>query len=178
MHFKHITHLGFESEKGFELIGQDKNLKPFLEKVGVSESQLEDRQTREFIYDFLETNRVSEAVKIERALPPIPSSEQTMRPSRKLPNLPTSNIIPVRQASLLGAPKQKRSGPTRQPPPVNTTSRTSNVKNREAPSLPPTSLGVFQIPFVTSFCIIILSGWTTSSTNDDASSCSCHDFSW
>lgn len=144
MDFKHIAHLGFGSENGFELTGQDESLQPFLDKVGVSKSQLEDRQTRQFIYDFMETNRVSEVVKIERALPPIPTSAPNlgqMTSTRKAPSLPPNRMPARREGPLPSVPSEKRVVSQRPLPPVKTAARTSNM-GRSAPSVQPASSGV------------------------------------
>lgn len=74
--FKHVTHVGWNAKSGFDLSGEDEALKPFLQKAGVSENQLKDRRTRDFIYDFIQTNNVQEAVRNEKkkpAAPPVPS---------------------------------------------------------------------------------------------------------
>lgn len=39
--FKHLTHVGWSAQKGFDLTGDDvETLKPFLEKAGVSDQQV------------------------------------------------------------------------------------------------------------------------------------------
>lgn len=84
--FKHVTHVGWDAKKGFDLSGEDQALKPFLQKAGVSEKQLEDRRTRDFIYDFIQSNNVEEIVRKETrtkpAAPPVPTRNQ-VRPSRR-----------------------------------------------------------------------------------------------
>lgn len=78
--FKHVTHVGWNAKSGFDLSGEDKALKPFLTKAGVSESQLSDRKTRDFIYDFIQSNNVEEMVRKETrtkpAAPPVPTRNQ------------------------------------------------------------------------------------------------------
>lgn len=60
--FKHVVHVGWSSETGFDLVGNDPNsmntLNTFLKKAGVSEQELSDRNTRAFIYNFIESNNV------------------------------------------------------------------------------------------------------------------------
>lgn len=73
--FKHVTHVGWNAKSGFDLSGEDEALKPFLQKAGVSENQLKDRRTRDFIYDFIQSNNVQEMVRKETkkpAAPPVP----------------------------------------------------------------------------------------------------------
>lgn len=79
--FKHVTHVGWNAKSGFDLSGEDEALKPFLQKAGVSESQLKDRRTRDFIYDFIQTNNVQEIVRKETkkpAAPPVPTRNQVI----------------------------------------------------------------------------------------------------
>lgn len=77
--FKHVTHIGWNAKSGFDLSGEDDALRPFLQKAGVSENQLKDRRTRDFIYDFIQTNNVEEIVRKETkkpAAPPVPTRHQ------------------------------------------------------------------------------------------------------
>lgn len=71
--FKHVTHVGWNAKSGFDLSGEDEALKPFLQKAGVSENQLKDRRTRDFIYDFIQSNNVEEIVRKETKKPIAPS---------------------------------------------------------------------------------------------------------
>lgn len=75
--FKHVVHVGWTAQKGFDLNGEEvSNLNAFLEKAGVSEQQLNDRDTRAFIYDFIQSNNVLDSVKLEKehhVPPPVPS---------------------------------------------------------------------------------------------------------
>lgn len=65
--FKHVVHVGWTASKGFDLNGEEVNsLNAFLEKAGVSEQQLNDRETRAFIYDFIQSNNVLDSVKHEQ----------------------------------------------------------------------------------------------------------------
>lgn len=78
--FKHVTHVGWNAKSGFDLSGEDEALRPFLAKAGVSENQLKDRQTRDFIYDFIQSHNVEEIVRKETttktAAPPVPTRNQ------------------------------------------------------------------------------------------------------
>lgn len=80
--FKHVVHVGWTAQKGFDLNGEEvDSLNSFLEKAGVSEQQLNDRETRAFIYDFIQSNNVLDSVKLEqdtngtKAPPPVPSRQ-------------------------------------------------------------------------------------------------------
>lgn len=86
--FVHISHLGWDADKGFDITGNenDEVLTSFFAKAGVSENELKDRDTRAFIYDFIQSNNVLASVKSERvespkstapaAPPPVPSRHQ------------------------------------------------------------------------------------------------------
>lgn len=74
--FKHVVHVGWSAQKGFDLQGDEvSSLNAFLAKAGVSEQQLNDRETRDFIYDFIQHNKVLDSVKLEEEQdpPPVPS---------------------------------------------------------------------------------------------------------
>lgn len=79
--FIHIVHVGWNAQKGFDLNGEEvSNLNAFLQKAGVSEQQLNDRDTRAFIYDFIQSNNVLDSVKLEQnsqSPPPVPSRNVT-----------------------------------------------------------------------------------------------------
>lgn len=75
--FKHVVHVGWNDSKGFDLNTEDVNsLDSFLKKAGVSEQQLSDRETRNYIYGFIKSQNVLDVVKSEKqqqAPPPVPT---------------------------------------------------------------------------------------------------------
>lgn len=91
--FKHITHVGWTAQKGFDLNGEEvNNLNSFLERAGVSEKQLNDRETRAFIYDFIQSNNVLDSVKSEQEQE-LESSELPLRTQRHTPPpVPTRHV--------------------------------------------------------------------------------------
>lgn len=56
--FVHISHVGWSDDKGFDMSGNDNDemLNSLLSKAGVSETELNDRDTRVFIEKFLLTH--------------------------------------------------------------------------------------------------------------------------
>lgn len=86
--FVHVSHVGWDADKGFDLTGQenDEMLNEFFVKAGVSEVELKDRDTRAFIYDFIQSNNVLATVKQDSVEsptestphmpPPVPSRHQ------------------------------------------------------------------------------------------------------
>lgn len=91
--FVHISHVGWDANKGFDLTGNDSDemLNNFFAKAGVSESELNDRDTRAFIYDFIQSNNV--LVKLEES--PTESTQHVPPP------VPTRQIHHVRSRQSL-----------------------------------------------------------------------------
>ncbi|CAL4133600.1 unnamed protein product [Meganyctiphanes norvegica] len=54
--FKHLSHIGFDPDNGGFQFNADDRLQRFFNIVGISEHQLADKRTREFIYGFIEKN--------------------------------------------------------------------------------------------------------------------------
>lgn len=75
--FKHLAHVGWNDSKRVDLNTDEVNsLDTFLKKAGVSEQQLSDRETRAYIYDFIQSRNVLDVVKSEKqqqAPPPVPT---------------------------------------------------------------------------------------------------------
>ncbi|GFG33499.1 hypothetical protein Cfor_04970 [Coptotermes formosanus] len=122
--FRHISHVGWDPNKGFDLDNvEDPQLKMFFVKAGVSDSQLQDRETREFIYDFINRHGGMDAVKDEVVYPQAPQPPVGPPP------------VPARSAPISNFQYQARSAP---PPPPSRT-------NAHPPPPPPPS----QPPVVT-----------------------------
>ena len=60
--FRHLSHIGFDPEGGFELQNIPPEWRNLFEKAGVTREQLENKDTAEFIVDFVE----------KRGGPPVP----------------------------------------------------------------------------------------------------------
>lgn len=117
--FKHVSHVGWDPNKGFDIDNiEDPQLKQFFNKAGVSDIQLRDKDTREFIYDFINTHGGLDAVKqevVEPALskkqPPKQSNESTVNPPPVPARTAVNRIAPP-------PPPGKTRPPNRaQPPP-------------------------------------------------------------
>uniref|UniRef100_A0A3B1K1T0 WASP like actin nucleation promoting factor n=1 Tax=Astyanax mexicanus TaxID=7994 RepID=A0A3B1K1T0_ASTMX len=74
--FRHIGHVGWDPNTGFDLNNLDPELKNLFDMCGISEDQLKDKETSKVIYDFIEKKGGVEAVKDElrRQAPPPPPS--------------------------------------------------------------------------------------------------------
>ncbi|XP_053682613.1 actin nucleation-promoting factor WASL isoform X2 [Sabethes cyaneus] len=132
--FKHLTHVGWSPTSGFDLKGEEETLKPFLEKAGVRDQHLKDRETREFIYDFIQNHKVLDTMKYEQ------SGNRKQKP-------PAPPPVPIRnhqeqqqqqQQQQINGNNQQRNPP---PPPPNRTlpplPATTPPKVNQAPSRPP-----------------------------------------
>ncbi|XP_048481740.1 wiskott-Aldrich syndrome protein isoform X1 [Plutella xylostella] len=66
--FKHVSHVGWDANKGFDVDVdnlKEEEMRKFFSKAGISESQLRDQATRDFIYDFINAHGGLDAVKQE-----------------------------------------------------------------------------------------------------------------
>lgn len=127
--FKHLTHVGWSPTSGFDLSGEEETLKPFLVKAGVDDRLLKDRETREFIYDFIQNHRVLDTMKSEQsggrkqkptAPPPVPiRSNQEQQPlhengkQRNPPPPPPNRTLPPLPVTT---PPKVNPAPSRPPP--------------------------------------------------------------
>ncbi|CAH2267810.1 jg5747 [Pararge aegeria aegeria] len=63
--FKHVSHVGWDENKGFDVDLPEEEMRWFFSKAGITELQLKDHATRQFIYDFINKNGGMDAVKEE-----------------------------------------------------------------------------------------------------------------
>ncbi|XP_017031672.1 actin nucleation-promoting factor WASL [Drosophila kikkawai] len=161
--FVHISHVGWDADKGFALAGSenDEMLNEFFVKAGVSEVQLKDRDTRAFIYDFIESNNVLATVKQDSVEsptestphmpPPVPSRHQHPQngnqrtapppPPARLPPPPVPTTVP---GATRAPPPPSRPPPisTHQPPPPPPPVSAPAVAPPPPPPPPPTAAAV------------------------------------
>ncbi|XP_066989704.1 actin nucleation-promoting factor WASL-like isoform X3 [Macrobrachium rosenbergii] len=115
--FKHIKHIDYEANKGMPELIDDNKLQGFFRVVGVSEQQLSDRRTRQFIYDFIERNGgVEKAVEEDKLysslpLPPPQVSANSTASHCMPPPLPNYPVSPP-------APRRSLNTNATAPPPV------------------------------------------------------------
>uniref|UniRef100_A0A182P7J6 WH1 domain-containing protein n=1 Tax=Anopheles epiroticus TaxID=199890 RepID=A0A182P7J6_9DIPT len=145
--FKHVTHVGWDPHSGFDLIGAQESLKPFLEKAGVGDQHLKDRDTCAFIYDFIQTNNVLDTVKSEQssgrkqkppAPPPVPVRTHT--------EAPQPEMFASEQQQSASPDHQHHDHPQQHPPSVPGGHQNGQTRNpppppphRTLPPLPPTT---------------------------------------
>ncbi|ROT85032.1 putative wiskott-Aldrich syndrome protein [Penaeus vannamei] len=102
--FKHITHVGFDPDKGFSQFNMDEKLQGFFNMVGVSQQHLSDTRTREFIYDFIERHGG-----VEKAM----QETQRYSTSPNPPGAPEVSHMPPPPANTLSPPTPPPSIPSR-----------------------------------------------------------------
>lgn len=137
--FRHVSHVGFDPNKGFDAVDiqNSPELEMFFEKAGVSQSQLEDRKTREFIYDFINRNGGLDVAKEEayQAPPPVPARQHPGGGSRHAPPPPPSRLA---AASTPPPPPPLRTLPSRSQETLSSNSSNSSNTPLFIPPPPPT----------------------------------------
>ncbi|XP_051547031.1 actin nucleation-promoting factor WASL-like isoform X2 [Myxocyprinus asiaticus] len=120
--FRHIGHVGWDPNTGFDLNNLDPELKNLFDMCGISEDELKDKETSKVIYDFIEKKGGVEAVKNEfRRQAPPPPSRGGPPPSRGGPPPPHSSgpppLPPSRGRGAPPPPPPSRAPNTAPPPP-------------------------------------------------------------
>ncbi|XP_050510456.1 actin nucleation-promoting factor WASL-like isoform X1 [Diabrotica virgifera virgifera] len=113
--FKHISHVGWDSTHGFDVNTEDESLKAFFKKAGVSEQQLQDKSTRDFIYDYINRNGGREAIE---------QTNKTIDTNTAPPAVPPRGPPVSRPSHFRNAP----------PPPIP--NKTPNANNNATPRKP------------------------------------------
>ncbi|GMK58427.1 hypothetical protein CspeluHIS016_0504590 [Cutaneotrichosporon spelunceum] len=113
--FKHVAHMGFDSEKGFTSSGVDPSWQILLEQLsmrGVSEADIKNNEN--FIKDYVESQGGIENALAMTAAQPIPGQP---KPKRGPPPPPTSRRKPAPSAPPPRAPPSEAPAPTPPAPP-------------------------------------------------------------
>lgn len=126
--FTHVQHVGWHPEKGFNVESVDEELKAFFNKAGVSDNDLNDCDTRNFIYAFINSHggveRAKQEIVQKGSPPPVPvrDAPQTPRPPRlptsrsAAPPPPPPSVPPAAQPPSV--PKHSIAPPPPPPPPA------------------------------------------------------------
>lgn len=137
--FQHISHVGWDPNHGFDLENVDPNLKKFFHKAGVDERALQDKDTREFIYDFIDKHGGVEAALREvnqvnsmAGAPPPPPRSQSQAPA----STPRPAQHPAPPPPPL-APPGGRPPPIKAPPPPAPPAQHKPAAGAPVPPPPP-----------------------------------------
>ncbi|XP_052737393.1 actin nucleation-promoting factor WASL isoform X1 [Bicyclus anynana] len=118
--FKHVSHVGWDENKGFDVDLPEEEMRSFFSKAGITEVQLKDHATRQFIYDFINKNGGMDAVKEE--LHDAPKANESPRgampPPPPAPPVPSRAPHPPAPPSRAPPPPPARAVPPPPPPPV------------------------------------------------------------
>ncbi|XP_025069449.1 wiskott-Aldrich syndrome protein [Alligator sinensis] len=106
--FKHVSHVGWDPNTGFDMNQLDPDLRTLFSQAGISEDQLADAETSRLIYDFIEGQGGLAAVK-----------EEMRRQGPSQPSAPPSRSGPLPPPAPPSAPPPLPAGcaPGPQPPP-------------------------------------------------------------
>ncbi|XP_063442766.1 actin nucleation-promoting factor WASL-like isoform X6 [Mytilus trossulus] len=139
--FRHVSHVGWDPTKGFDrsavqsfMNNLDNDMKSLFQQVGISDTTDMDKETVDFIYDFVEQHGGIEKIReeIKKKPPPPPSSHSPSPREEKSsggqirssnspahPPPPRSSGLPPPPPARTGPPPPQRGGPP--PPPPNRT---------------------------------------------------------
>lgn len=149
MDFIHISHVGWDPASGFDVKGDDDNLRDIFTKAGVSEKQLQNKKTRAFIYNFIQDHEGSDKG-LERNPPAVPPRGPSRPPSaRPAPPPPPHQRLPSNSENI---PKKARppspprnAGPVPPPPPppmnIPAPPPMMDIDNAVPPPPPPALVG-------------------------------------
>lgn len=142
--FVHISHVGWDPNKGFDINVEDPALKKFFNKAGVSDRQLEDKETRDFIYDFIYTHGGLDAAKsealeaIKSPYPPPPSIQIPPTPPPVPARTPVNRSAPPPPPTKAKVPPpQVRGHPPPRPDPIQSIPEPPSMSYVPPPPVPP-----------------------------------------
>ncbi|XP_045760765.1 neural Wiskott-Aldrich syndrome protein-like [Maniola jurtina] len=113
--FKHVSHVGWDETKGFDVDIPEEEMRSFFSKAGITDTQLKDHATRQFIYDFINKNGGMDAVKEELHDTP---KTKAMPPPPPAPPVPSRAPHPPAPPSRAPPPPPARAVPPPPPPPA------------------------------------------------------------
>ncbi|XP_075594890.1 LOW QUALITY PROTEIN: actin nucleation-promoting factor WAS [Balearica regulorum gibbericeps] len=121
--FKHVSHIGWDPNNGFDVAALDPALRDLFAQAGISEAQLADAETSRLIHDFIQGQGGLQAVREEmrrQGPPPPPPPGRGGTPPPPPPPLAAAGPPRSRSGPLPpppgGPPPPPRSGPPAAPP--------------------------------------------------------------
>lgn len=142
--FRHVGHVGWDPNTGFDLNNLDPDLKKLFDMCGISEDELKDKETSKVIYDLIEKQGGVEAVKNEmrRQAPPPPPPSRGGAPPPPPPHNSAPPPPPPSRGRGAPPPPPPSRAPTSAPPPPPP----SRPGMGAPPPPPPPSRGPTQAP--------------------------------
>ncbi|WWC71738.1 uncharacterized protein I206_105696 [Kwoniella pini CBS 10737] len=139
--FKHVAHMGFDSEKGFSSSGVDPSWQALLEQLSMKGISAKDiQQNEKFIKDFVQQQGGIERATAAKRPPPPPAPTSRRKPAPPPPasrsNRPTSVAI-----STPPPPPARTSAPPPPPPPPVAPPRAGVPPPPPPPPAPPRAGG-------------------------------------
>lgn len=153
--FRHVSHVGWNPNTGFDFTDEVEGsaMKQFFAKAGVSETQLQDKNTRDFIYDFIKNHGGIDRVKDEVQSPDVPlqspdvppppvpartvQSNASIRTAPPPPPPPSRNQLPPPPPPSQAAVMAPAPGPPPPPPLRTLPQRQDSTRGGPAPTPPP-----------------------------------------
>ncbi|KAI8050814.1 hypothetical protein BDF22DRAFT_734854 [Syncephalis plumigaleata] len=154
MDFRHLSHIGWDPDKGFDMTNVDPSWKLLIEdlgKYGISADALKDKDTAQFVYNYVTahggpqnkpaTTSASNTGSAERRKPPPPPPSRKSKmpppapPARKLSPAPPAPSTTTTTATSSPAPAI--SSPIPPPPPLPPINNNAGIP--PPPPLPPTA---------------------------------------
>uniref|UniRef100_H2ZFH8 WH1 domain-containing protein n=1 Tax=Ciona savignyi TaxID=51511 RepID=H2ZFH8_CIOSA len=134
--FKHVGHVGWDPNKGFDTDNMDPDVKELFKSAGVTEDDMQDKEKAQFIYDFIEQRGGIDAIKKDqsrdRHAPPPPPPQRNGPPPPPQRNGPPP---PRRKETPRPAPPSHRNQPP--PPPPDRSNRQPPPPQHRAAMAPP-----------------------------------------
>ncbi|XP_057293238.1 actin nucleation-promoting factor WASL-like isoform X2 [Hydractinia symbiolongicarpus] len=128
--FRHVGHVGWDPKGGFDVDNIDPQWKKLFDTIGVTAKQLQDEETSQFIYDFVESHGgIEKATKeLEKASPPTQAAPPPPPPPMHQRGIPRT-APPPPPSHLSGPPTGRHGGrppigaAPKAPPPAPPSSR-------------------------------------------------------
>jgi len=145
--FKHVSHVGWDPNKGFALENVDPTLLQFFARAGVSETHLQDKATRDFIYDFIDKHGGMEAALREVSQVDLGSLiDPPPVPVRNPPTPQTGRTAPPPPSRVVASPASAPPPPPHRAAPPPAPTKYSAHPPPAPPSSPPPPPPISAVP--------------------------------
>lgn len=137
--FTHLSHIGFNPEKGtFDIQNIPPEWKTLFSKAGITQDQLENKSTAKFIAGFVQDSepQMNEILKKQKGKPPVPVPLK----KKAAPPPPSMKKAPTSPLKSQGSAPMRSSAPPPPPPKKKSIAKTS----APIPTPPPKSVSVLE----------------------------------